>query len=106
MVGDVKVLIEQMTGPGLKEAVDQIAGCCESIPANIAEGYGRGIGKDCCRFFRIAISSASELESRLRSAVALGRIDEILAAPRIDRVRRVRALTVGLMRWMERRSRR
>jgi four helix bundle protein len=43
----------------------QIRRACVSIPANIAEGCGRGGEAEMARFFRIAMGSASELEYHL-----------------------------------------
>lgn len=43
----------------------QIRRSCASIPANIAEGRGRGSNADLARFLQIAPGSASELEYRL-----------------------------------------
>lgn len=43
----------------------QIRRSCSSIPANIAEGCGRGSDADLGRFLQIAIGSASELEYHL-----------------------------------------
>lgn len=80
----------------------QIVSASESIPANIAEGYGRGKGPDCMRFMRIAIASAAEVESHLRVAVVSERLAAELAAPVIERARRTRALTTGLLRSMSR----
>jgi four helix bundle protein len=43
----------------------QIRRCCSSIPANIAEGCGRGTDADFARFLQVAMGSASELEYHL-----------------------------------------
>jgi four helix bundle protein len=50
---------------GLKS---QIRRSCASIPANIAEGCGRGTNADLARFLQIALGSASELQYHLRLA--------------------------------------
>ena len=47
---------------GLKS---QIRRSCASIPANIAEGCGRGTNADLARFLQIALGSASELQYHL-----------------------------------------
>jgi four helix bundle protein len=54
----------------------QIRRSCASIPANIAEGSGRGGDTELGRFLRIATGSASELEYHLLLAHDLGFIDE------------------------------
>jgi four helix bundle protein len=79
-------------GPGARNVVDQIVRAAESIPANIAEGYGRGVSKDCARFLKIARASATELESHLRVASLAGRVRDTDIAPLLGRLARVRYL--------------
>jgi four helix bundle protein len=50
----------------------QIRRCCSSIPANIAEGCGRGTDADFARFLQVAMGSACELEYHLLLARDLG----------------------------------
>jgi four helix bundle protein len=53
----------------------QIRRSAASIPANIAEGCGRG-GNELSRFCRIAVGSASELQYHLLLARDLGYLEE------------------------------
>ena len=53
----------------------QIRRSCASIPANIAEGCGRGSNKDFARFLQISMGSASELECHLMLARDLKLLD-------------------------------
>ena len=50
----------------------QIRRACASIPANIAEGCGRGGEAELARFLQIAMGSASELQYHLMLAHDLG----------------------------------
>ena len=53
----------------------QIPRSCASIPANIAEGCGRGGNAELARFLRVAMGSASELEYHLLLAHDLKLLD-------------------------------
>jgi four helix bundle protein len=54
----------------------QIRRACASIPANIAEGCGRGGRAELGRFLQAAMGSASELEYHLLLAHDLGMLGE------------------------------
>ncbi|MBI3301818.1 MAG: four helix bundle protein [Deltaproteobacteria bacterium] len=54
----------------------QIRRSCASIPANIAEGCGRGGDGELGRFLQIAMGSASELEYHLLLAHDLGLLNQ------------------------------
>ena len=91
-------------GPGAYAIADQMVRAAESVPANIAEGYGRGFGRDGARFLRTARASAVELESHLRVARAAKRIHPAEAHRLLEKVRAVRAMLGGLVRHFEERG--
>ncbi len=53
---------------------DQITRSGLSIPSNIAEGYGRGVGKELVQFLRYAKGSAAELETQIYIGMEIGYI--------------------------------
>jgi len=53
----------------------QIRRACAAIPANLAEGTGRGGDKDFARFCQMAMGSATEVEYHLLLARDLGMLN-------------------------------
>ncbi len=62
----------------------QIRRSAVSVPANVAEGYGRGTRKDYVRHLMIAQGSLKELETHLIIAAEVGCISQAEAAPVLD----------------------
>jgi four helix bundle protein len=76
--------------------ISQIRRAAESIPANIAEGAGRGSDADFARFVQIAIGSSSELESHLLFAAEVEMIPSEPTKARMGEVIEVRRMLIGL----------
>ncbi|WP_442578243.1 four helix bundle protein [Mesorhizobium sp. ASY16-5R] len=82
----------------------QIRRASTSIPANIAEGYGRDHAGSYVQFLRIAQGSLKELETHVIVAKRIGYLDstqEVRLLQRSDEIgRMLRALIRGLQRTM------
>jgi len=104
LVREVVRVSPRVRGTGAGEVVDRLMRAAESVPASIAEGCARGLGRDFARFLRIAAASAAEVESHVRVAEAAGRLDAEVALGLVRRARRVRALVVGLRRSVKRKG--
>jgi four helix bundle protein len=105
LAADVLVAARRIRGFAGGAAASQMVRAAESIPANLAEGYGRGLTADGARLLRVARASAAELESHLRVAELGGRLPAGDVAPLVARTRRVRALINGLLRFAAQRGR-
>jgi len=83
--------------------IDQIARSLDSIHANIAEGYGKGICADNIRFQKIAMSSCCEAETRLEALERSGRLKHPDLRRGIDQLRLTRTLIRGYIGWIQQR---
>ena len=72
LADDVYRLTRSFPKEELYGMTSQLRRAAVSIPANIAEGYGRFSGKDYSRFLAIAHGSARELETLLLLSARVG----------------------------------
>jgi four helix bundle protein len=79
----------------------QILRSAISIPSNIAEGSGRGSIKDFIRFLRIALGSASELETQIILSIDLKLIKEKEGNIIIDNINEVQKIICGFINKLE-----
>ena len=77
---------------------DQMTRAAVSIPANIAEGAGRGTDRDFRRFLTHALGSANELEYDLLLARDLGALSDAAHGRLASQVAEVRRMLSSLMR--------
>ena len=94
--------IYQVTGDLPKDEVyglsSQIKRAAASIPANIAEGSGRGSDAELVRFLRIAMGSAYELEYHILLTRDLGFVDETIYQRLNQQVAEVIRMLAGLIK--------
>jgi four helix bundle protein len=78
----VKVYFDARRFPQIEQyaLADQVRRAAVSVPANIAEGCGRGTSKELVRSLRISRGSLAELHSHLSLAVEL----EYMQSSRLD----------------------
>jgi four helix bundle protein len=77
--------------------VDQLRRAAVSVPANIAEGCGRGTDADFARFLQIVMGSASELEYELLLARDLGYLNSQNHLSLEQSIQEVKQMLSGLL---------
>jgi len=85
--------------------VTQMRRAAVSIPANIAEGFGRGRKAEFRRFLEIARGSLFELQTHAELARRLGWIKGRALKKTRDLAQRLDAVLAGLLASVKRRSR-
>ena len=83
----------------------QIPRAAVSVPANIAEGYGRESRKEYMRFLRIAQGSLKELETHLLLAVRVGLSQEESIRPMLQQAESIGKMLRSLRRKLAERAR-
>ena len=95
-------LVYNLTGKFPKEEVygliSQMRRSAVSIPSNIAEGRNRGTRKDFSQFLRIALGSASELETQIEIAKELSYLDYKDCVEIESLLEEVSKMTMGLIK--------
>jgi four helix bundle protein len=93
--GNAISLVMRVPAP-LKSIADQVIRSANSVPANLAEGYGR-CGRDRMHYWRIAYASAREVDSHLRVLALAGAVNEARADHAFQVFDQVRAMTWRLL---------
>ena len=75
----------------------QIRRAATSIPANIAEGWGRGTTAEYIHFLRIAPGSIKELETHLLLCQRVDLLDPPTAAPALALLTDISRMTISLI---------
>jgi four helix bundle protein len=80
---------------------NQVRRAAVSVPSNIAEGQGHGIGQAFSNFLRIAKGSLQEVETQILIAERLQYISDVQALVFLDTSCEVARLIAGLLRSVE-----
>ncbi|MEW4526911.1 MAG: four helix bundle protein [Maioricimonas sp. JB045] len=79
----------------------QLRRAAVSVPANIAEGKGRGASKEFVRYLAIANGSLTELDTHFVIAARLGYINEATLEEVVERIEEVGRIVTGLRKSLE-----
>lgn len=98
---DLVVNVYRITQSFPKEEIysltSQLRRSAVSVPSNVAEGQGRGLGNEFARHLRISIGSLQEMETQLLIAERLGYVDRQSLQPILTLADEVGRITRGLL---------
>jgi four helix bundle protein len=94
---DVYRITQSFPSSELYGLTSQLRRAAASIPANLAEGSGRGSDRELTRYCRIAAGSSSELEYHLLLASELGYVDSEDHIRLTQEVKGVRRMLMSLI---------
>lgn len=83
--------------------ISQMTRASVSVPANIAEGAGRGSAGEMARFYSIARGSLSELDTLLVITEQIGQLPHAAISDLRDRIDKVNLMLNGLIRHQQER---
>lgn len=98
LVEHVYHLTRQFPKEELYGLTNQLRRAAVSVPSNIAEGQGRGIGGEFAHHLRIANGSIQEVETQLLLAERLSYADDHAVASVLDLTAEVGRVTRGLLK--------
>ena len=105
---DLVVLCHRVTGTFPADErfglVSQVRRSAFSIPANIAQGFGRWNSREFGRFLSIASGSARELETHLLIAARLGFLSQREAAPLLAAIDEVARMLFAMLSKIQSRA--
>ena len=78
--------------------MSQLRRSAYSIPANVAEGFGRGSTKNYQQFLKIARGSLNEVETFLHIGLGIGLIDKIKFENLIEKTTELGKMIHGLIK--------
>ena len=85
---------------GIIRCLSQLRRAAASIPANIAEGCGRGGDKDFARFIQMAMGSASEVEYFLLLSRDLNYSEECQHKQLMEQTVEIKKMLTGLLQTL------
>ena len=104
LCADIYLLAEDLPKREQYGLCSQMCRAAVSIPANIAEGYGRGSRADYARFVKVSRGSAAELETHLILAEKLGLLAPGATEEAMARLQGVRRLVHALAKSLDKSS--